>query len=329
VRVALVGIDGAGKTSIARRLRELAGGPGRVAVLHSLRPHENPDGPLHRLSRQLDALSAVADDVRSPELKLAALYLQLSTYGPIERFYAGTYRPEVTLSDRHPLIDPLVYLPVYGRAAQGRAGRPGPPADLRERLDAIDPAAHASIVAWSDSLARRLGHEADLWGLGEEMLALVSLPPRELLDELGRRFRVRRPDVVILLELEVEEALRRSQTRRPRTEQHENATFLTVVGERYREVLGELEDGGEPAAVERIDTGGHSIDETVEAVARRLPVRLADLREEDAPAPRLARPTGPSDDARPGTRAGLFARPATGPRSRRSRVSRVRRRSWR
>jgi thymidylate kinase len=276
-RVALVGIDGAGKTTVARRLRERAAGEGRLAVLHSLRPHENPGGPLHRLSRHLDALSAVADELRSTELKLAALYLQLSTYGPIERFYAEAYRPEVVLSDRHPLIDTLVYLPVFGLAGRGRsrrAARRGPPSDVRERLDTIDPAARASIVAWSDSLARRLGYETDLWRLGEEMLALASLSPAELLDELGRRFRVRLPDAVIVLELGVEEALRRSQTRMRPAEQHESAAFLTLVSERYRRVVDDLESRGVPEAVERVDTAGRSLDETVEEIADRLPVQL-------------------------------------------------------
>jgi thymidylate kinase len=277
LRVALVGIDGGGKTTVARRLRERAGGEGRLAVLHSLHPHENPDGPLHRLSRHLDALSVVADELRSPELKLTALYLQLSTYGPIERFYAETYRPELVLSNRHPLIDTLVYLPVFGRAARARSGRaapPGPPSDLRERLDAIDPAAHTSIVAWSDLLARRLGYEADLWGLGEEILALASLSPAELLHELGHRFRVRLPDAVIVLELGVEEALRRSRTRKRPAEQHESTALLTRVGHRYHQVLGELKNGGQPKVVERVDTAGPSIEETVEEIARRLPVRL-------------------------------------------------------
>jgi hypothetical protein len=219
----------------------------------------------------------VADDLRSPELKLAALYLQLCTYGPIERFYAENYRPKLVLSDRHPLIDTLVYLPVFGRAARGRTGRaarPGPPSDLPERLDRIDPAAHASIVAWSDSLARRLGYETDLWGLGEEILALASLSAAELLDELRRRFRVRLPDAVVLLELGVEEAVRRSRTRKRPAEQHESATFLTLISERYRQVVDELESGGEPNTVERVDTAGRSLDETVEEVAGRLPVQL-------------------------------------------------------
>jgi thymidylate kinase len=280
-RVALVGIDGAGKTAVARRLRERAAGTGRLAVLHSLRPHENPGGPLHRLSRHLDALSVVADELRSPELKLAALYLQLSTYGPIERFYAEIYRPELVLSDRHPLIDTLVYLPVFGRAVRGRSGRaarPGPPSDLRERLDRIDPAAHASIVAWGDALARRLGYETDLWGLGEESLALASLSPPELLDELRRRLGVPLPDAVIVLELGVEEALRRSQTRKRAAEQHESATFLTLISERYRRLADELQWSAAPSAVEHVYTGGRSLDETVDEIAGRLPVRLPSER---------------------------------------------------
>jgi hypothetical protein len=77
-----------------------------------------------------------------------------------------------------------------------------------------------------------------------------------------------------VLELGVEEALRRSQTRKRPAEQHESTALLTLVGDRYHQVLGELKTGGQPKAVERVDTAGPSIDETVEEIARRLPVRL-------------------------------------------------------
>ncbi len=229
---------------------------------------------MHRLSRRLEAFSAVADELHSPELKLAALYLQLCTYGPIERFFCETYRPELVVSDRHPLIDTAVYLPLYGRAAAGRIDPPEPPPDLRQRLDAIDPEAHDAVVAWSDALARRLGYETDLWGLGVEMLAMLSRPPDEMLDDFAYRFRVALPEAVVLLEIEVEDALERSSARERSAEQHETSAFLALVRERYDQVLGELEAGAAPVAVDRVSSGGRPVDEVAEEVARSLRLDL-------------------------------------------------------
>ncbi|MGH2950683.1 MAG: hypothetical protein ACRDKX_01395 [Solirubrobacterales bacterium] len=138
-QVALVGIDGSGKTSLAHRLRERAPGDPRLAVLHTIRPHEAPDAPFRALSRHLEALSGAADALGSPELKVAAFYLQLCTFSPVERFFCHAFEPELVLCDRHPLVDSLVYLPLYGRAANARQPGLEPPDDLAERLAAPRP----------------------------------------------------------------------------------------------------------------------------------------------------------------------------------------------
>ncbi len=119
LRAALVGIDGCGKTTVADRLR----GPGTV-VIHTIHPHETVDGPFHELSRHLQTLSVTADRLRSPQLKVAAFYLLLHLYAPTERFLTQTFAPHTILSDRHPLIDAMVYLPLYRRAATSAAPPP-------------------------------------------------------------------------------------------------------------------------------------------------------------------------------------------------------------
>jgi hypothetical protein len=89
----------------------------------------------------------------------------------------------------------------------------------------------------------------------------------ELLKRFGRWFRVRLPNAVVLLELEVEDAPRHSRPRKRSAEQHESADFLTLVGDRYCKVLRQLQRGGWMGAVERVDTSARPT-----RLSRRSPI---------------------------------------------------------
>src|SRR5438270_2861598 len=138
VRAALVGIDGAGKTTVARRLHER----GRLAVIHAIRAHDDLNSPDAELSRRLALASAAADVIGRAQLKVAVLYLQLCLYGPAERRASGA--GTVLLTDRHPLIDPLVYLPLY--AGIGTGDQPG--TDVERWWSALPPDAAGPIREW-------------------------------------------------------------------------------------------------------------------------------------------------------------------------------------
>src|SRR2546423_10897890 len=105
MRAALVGVDGTGKTTVARRLRERHG----VGVIHAIRAHDDAHSPDAELSRRLALASAAADAVGRSQLKVAGLYLQLCLYGPAER---RASEPALG-TDPPPPLDPLVHLPVY------------------------------------------------------------------------------------------------------------------------------------------------------------------------------------------------------------------------
>src|SRR4051794_28814789 len=81
--VALVGIDGAGKTTLARQLRVRAGERGDVLTVHCPRCHLAPDAPLQGLSQHFEAAAKAADRSGDDRTKMAILYLQMTLCGPV------------------------------------------------------------------------------------------------------------------------------------------------------------------------------------------------------------------------------------------------------
>ncbi|WP_433325307.1 dTMP kinase [Spirillospora sp. CA-294931] len=236
-RVALLGIDGSGKSTLARLLAERAGTGGRAVVLSSLRAHEHPDGPLRELSRHLDTLSKEADRLGSPDLKLAVLYLQMCTYGVAERFFTRELAARVVISERHPVLDALAYVPLY-RDGIERVGGPGRREVLREQLAGLPPAAVAAARDWCAVLgARRDGRAVRLETLGAELVGLLGLPDARRAAELSARFGVAAPDVAVVLDLDVETALGRVKARGRHLEPHERAELLSRVGDGYDRAL--------------------------------------------------------------------------------------------
>ncbi|MFD0138888.1 hypothetical protein ACFVIL_33785 [Streptomyces sp. NPDC127159] len=261
VRVAVVGIDGTGKTTVLRRIRERDG----FAVVHAIRSHEDPHSPFAELSRALADASAVADALGRVQLKVAVLSLQMCLFGPAERQAAA--RGRFLLADRHPLIDPLVYLPMFGRIE--RDDEPG--GDVEAWWRKQDPDAAAAVRDW----LRECSGDTDPWPLGAELLRAGTMPLQEMLDVLSRRFGVTMPDGVLLLDLPVAEALRRTHERTRDSELHETAAFLTATRQRYDTVLDWLREARPDIAVRRIECSGQSVEEVAESVRRALGLATA------------------------------------------------------
>ncbi|MFI8887526.1 hypothetical protein [Streptomyces sp. NPDC053813] len=260
MRVALVGIDGTGKTTVLRRIHERDG----IAVVHAIRSHDDPVSPFAELSLALADASAVADALGRVQLKVAVLYLQLCLYGPAER--QALQNSPVLLTDRHPLIDPLVYLPLFGRVE--RDDEPGD--DIEAWWGKQDPGAARSVRDW----LRTCSGGTDPWSLGTELLRLGTRPGPEIHEELSRRLGVTTPEAVLLLDLPVAQALRRTRERTRGGELHETTAFLSATRQRYDEVLDWLSAARPDVTVRRIDCSGLSPD----GVAEQVCGALGDLR---------------------------------------------------
>jgi thymidylate kinase len=241
-RAALVGIDGAGKSTLVRDLRTHTNVAGDVVTLHTPEYCQVPDAPLGHLSRHLDAASRIADRLGSFALKALVLYLQMTLYGPIERFLVDTYRPGWVISDRHPVVDSIVYGHLYRRLIPAVTAQPPDWKDtLPELLEAESPGGYAALTAWIAVQARRHGSNADPYGLLREVMTVFDQPTRKVISELAARYQARLPDLIFLIDVEPREALRRSRCSHEMGELHENRVYLKQLQARYEQVLSLLQ----------------------------------------------------------------------------------------
>lgn len=270
-RAAIVGIDGSGKSALVQRLRErMALVPDQLVAFNCPRFHDTPDAPLARLSSRLKALSDVADELGGFELKLAALYLRMTLYGPVERFFLDTFAPRWLVSERHPLVDTLVYVPLYRSRGASPIDAAVVEPLLRTRLDTKSPGAYAAARVWHERENRRLGRETDFWALAEEIMAGSAALPEVFLANFGARYRTTLPDTVVLLEVDVAEALRRSRGRDSRAELHEDERGLALLRDTYDVVLDQLSRLRPEIEVRRLANSGRSLDDTLEELLRIL-----------------------------------------------------------
>lgn len=246
-RVAVLGIDGSGKSTIVRRLA----GPGTI-TLTCPEYHQTPDAPLSDLSRSLDTLSRLADSLGSFELKATAMYLQMTLYGPIESFFAETFKPAILVSEHHPIIDSLAYAPFYAQRVTRDPDRAALEPQLRERLGA----GFESVLRW----------HPEFWVLATQITELFRKPAPQVLKELVRRYRTGLPDVAVFLDVPVTTALARLKDRGGR-ELHESAEALDALRRSTVATLMALKDSVPAFDVRMVDTS-KPLDDTLADVAK-------------------------------------------------------------
>ncbi|MGW5380907.1 hypothetical protein ACWESM_36240 [Nocardia sp. NPDC003999] len=269
-RVALVGIDGAGKSSVLAALRALAvrTDAGGFASMTCPDFHDTRDVPLADLSRQLRAFSVGCDEIGDVAMKATAMYLQMTLFGPVEQHFLRTWEPDVLVCERHPLIELLVYGPLYVALA-GTDGR------CRARQDEIAavlerhrPGTFADILAWQHAQAERLGSSPDPWLLLSEIAELVGRDIAGAVSGFGERFRTTLPDAVLWLDAPPGQAAARCARRSAHgpVEAHETAERLTTLRSGYERVRETLATAFPEVAFHRIDTADDvDVEESVRA----------------------------------------------------------------
>ncbi|MEV0355074.1 hypothetical protein AB0H71_03335 [Nocardia sp. NPDC050697] len=233
VRVAVVGIDGSGKSSLIARVRAA-----RLLTLSCPDLHHNGDGPLHEVSRGLAAVGEAADSLGSPVVKAATLYLRMTLYGPVEDFLLRTYRPDVLVCERHPIIETLVYAPLYTRLA--RRAAPDVPAVLA-LAERRHPGATAALHRWQALEQDRVGIGGDLTTVLDAIAAILGTGTAAAITRLAETYRTTLPDRVLWLDTPPAEAARRLALRGGHRETHETAAHLETLRTGYLALGPELE----------------------------------------------------------------------------------------
>ncbi|BAX98691.1 thymidylate kinase [Mycobacteroides stephanolepidis] len=256
-RIAIVGIDGCGKSAAIARLRELAPpGLGRFPTMTCPDFHDTRDAPLQRLSRQMKAFSDGCDEIESLEMKALAMYFQMTLYGPVERFFLDTFTPTALLCERHPLIEVLVYGPFYLLLAQPDWDGKALEDSISAVLDRHEPGTFDIIRDWHASEANRLGLDRDIWAMLHDVAAIVPKDIASCVATFSDRFRTTLPDVVLWLDVPPEQAAARCAARSAGgvKEAHETPEFLAVLREGYVRTRETLATSFPGVAFHRIDT---------------------------------------------------------------------------
>ena len=228
-------------------VQALADGGLRVAGFGALSLHEDPELPLGELCRIFDLLSSLGDRIGHPALKAMGLFLGMTLFGPTERFVIHRQAPDVLVTDRHPILDCLVYSHFY----LPRLERPIAP--FADRLAAglaeagRDPVATmAAVEAWIERLPEPLCNAGGFRGLPIVLAQLFERPARELLGPLEALFGTPFPDCVVRLQVPVATACDRIEARASNAgaaarEMHESRLALEGIHETYRKTLALLE----------------------------------------------------------------------------------------
>ncbi|WP_282778526.1 hypothetical protein [Nocardia sp. CC201C] len=265
-RIALVGIDGCGKSSVLARLRELAPRDRGFGSMTCPDFHTTANAPLHRLSQQLKAFSDGCDEIGSLECKAIALYLQMTLFGPVERFFVDTFAPDVLVCERHPLVETLVYGPFYVLLADLDTDPRAREAQVRDVLDRHAPGTLDDILAWYAGEAARLGTDPDIWNLLGEVSTLVQLEPDAAVPAFARRCRTSLPDAVLWLDVPPEQAAARCTARvgGGTRESHETPELLAELRKGYQRAQQLLPAAFPDLRFHRIDTAdGVDLEESV------------------------------------------------------------------
>lgn len=276
--LAIVGIDGTGKSTVCHSLfRHLARGPLRVRGFSALQLFDDPDLPLRGLSRTFDVLSGLADERQSAPLKAVALFLGMTLFGPVERFLTETYDPDWLITERHPVIDSMVYARFY----LSRIGTAIDPALFRcidERFEAEgwEPdRTWERVHAWLSGLPALDGMERDFCMLPLALRTLFALPAEELLDRLCALYRTTLPDHALLLTMPIAAADHRIAERQLRDgkprDLHENQQALDLLQTAYHQACGQLRRLYPTMRVETHEAHGEPLEALVRALMQEAP----------------------------------------------------------
>lgn len=267
-RIAVVGIDGGGKSTLVRRFLASAADT-RVQVLTCPLYHETPNAPLGELSRHLERLSGAADRLQSVPLKAAALYLQMSLYGLVESCLVDAFRPQVLLSERHAVVGTLAYATLYAPWLSQAPSAPAASGQVEALLgEALGADGLAQVAGFVAAEGQRLGKDWDLESMGLSVAQDLAQPWEARVAALCRAYRTGLPDVVAILDLPGTVARERITGRAGDApdELHETTDMLETLRQAYLEIGRRLE--GQGVRVHVIDATGDeaSLDAAVRAL---------------------------------------------------------------
>lgn len=237
--VAITGIDGAGKSTVSAKIREALKSKGISDSLVMRCPvfHETPNAPLAELSRDLDAFSSIADELKSVELKAIAQFIQTTLFGYVKNNLTETFGPDLLIHERHAVIDCYAYGRFYAELMDSPPDQKQYEASLIRRLERFRPGAWQSIQGWIALIGKSWSSELSLWNFHDHIKNLFSLEGKALIEALTKTTKSTLPEILIILDANPELASNRIEKRDDGKEEfHEQSDMLREIRNRYFEI---------------------------------------------------------------------------------------------
>lgn len=224
--LAIFGIDGSGKSALAQELIRQSSGSEAVQILTCPRYHHTPGAPFSDLSEIFEEMNSMGDRVTNLEWKAAAVYLQLTLYGRVKEGLLTKSGADILVSERHPLIDSLVYGPFFAQKIEKNLDLHTLENRFWPTLEGFRSGSRAQVENWLRGENERLGCVIEFAELPMMLKALYARDPGTLLNALSHHFGTGLPNVAILLDIEIDLALERIAKRSGKAELHENRKSL-------------------------------------------------------------------------------------------------------
>ena len=109
--ISILGVDGSGKSHLAAQIQGQKGL--KVRVLRATDYHLSLLAEVSDLSWMLSALSNIADERKSYELKGISLFLKMMLFTKARKNLSSNCPATTEITERHPVIDFMVYSPFY------------------------------------------------------------------------------------------------------------------------------------------------------------------------------------------------------------------------
>lgn len=188
LRIAVVGMDGSGKSTVVDSMAERFRGKYRFELLKTLPRPARTYATTNWVERKLDRLALKGDELGQKHLVIVSQAIQNAIY-PFLRIGAEK-KKDIIVYERHPRIDYEAYGPYYGGKAATKAGKflsAAPYPDIIIHLDASPEKAYKRVLSRiGDGHRKKVPHmHENLEGLkkvrarfGKAISELVSQNPK-------------------------------------------------------------------------------------------------------------------------------------------------------
>ncbi|MEH0021849.1 MAG: hypothetical protein V6Z89_19500 [Desulfobacter sp.] len=272
--IVITGIDGSGKSVVAKRLHDKLSGCGmNISLVECPEYHASGiDTPLNKLSLALDLFSSRSDEIQSYALKSVAMFLQMTLFGPIVEYIQAKENPEQIILSRHALFDTLVYGQIYRELLNGGWNfTKNDLTNVREFINAAIESGYEQIENLIRTENERLGIAVTLESYCGYLEKLFYQNNECLIESLIKHFQTTVPDTVIILDYDVETVYRRIERRSSDgKEMHETQQTLEKLRELYTQTVSYLENRYHDFSVHQIQGSKRSIDDIVSLIIDRL-----------------------------------------------------------